>query len=150
MRTVDTKEYLDTVCGMLAEGNTGVPVPVAGTSMCPFLHPGDMVYLDTVTSAPRKGEILLFVRRNGQYVLHRVARRNRDGSLLMLGDNQTVLEPVAGAQIRARASYVRRGGKTVAPGSMIWWFFAGPWLWLAPIRGTVGKIWRRVKTLLPS
>lgn len=148
MRTVDTKEYLDAVCGLLAQGSTAVPVPVAGNSMCPFLHPGDMVYLDRLTGVPQKGDILLFVRANGRYVLHRVAKRNRDGSLLMVGDNQRELEPVPADRVRAKVSYARCGGKTVAPGTFRWWFFTHPWLWLVPLRGIVGKvyIWLKKKT----
>ena len=39
-KILDTKSYLDTVCELLREGHTHVPVTVAGTSMTPFLDPG--------------------------------------------------------------------------------------------------------------
>jgi len=38
---LDTREYLDTVCELLKQGESSVAVPVAGGSMIPFLHHGD-------------------------------------------------------------------------------------------------------------
>ena len=72
MHILDTQAYLNTVCDMLAPGQTLVPVPVAGTSMCPFLHPGDTVYLSAPDRSPEVGDILLFRRPTGPYILHRV------------------------------------------------------------------------------
>ena len=53
---VDTKEYLNTICQLLREGKQDLPVPVTGNSMCPFLHPGDIVSLNRF-AALEKGAI---------------------------------------------------------------------------------------------
>ena len=45
-RLLDTQKYLDTVCDLLRQGEHSVAVPVAGSSMTPFLINGDTVYLD--------------------------------------------------------------------------------------------------------
>ena len=139
-RMVDTKEYLDMVCGLLAEGKTSVPVPVAGTSMTPFLHPGDMVYLDLPKTPLKKGDIVLFTRPDGRYILHRIVSVNRDGSFTMLGDAQTEREPVAGPEfIHARVTGALHKGRRLTPKSRRWRFFATVWMHplVVPLRRTI-------------
>lgn len=139
MRIVDTREYLDQVCAMLRGGASSVPVPVAGTSMCPFLHPGDTVYLDLPERRLKKGDIVLFTRPDGRYILHRISAAGPEGFLL-LGDNQLQPEPVPEERIHAIVTSVRRGKKLVKPGSAVWRFYAGPWLALAPHRGRIAAL----------
>lgn len=140
-RTVDTKEYLDMVCALLREGQREVPVPVKGVSMRPFLQDQDMVYLNPIREPVRPGDIVLYLRRSGQYILHRVCKSNPDGSFLMLGDSQLEKEPVAADQLLAKVSFVRLGAKEVRPGSLHWWLFAHLWRWLAPVRGPILRAW---------
>ena len=142
MRIVDTQEYLDQVCAMLAEGSRSVPVPVSGTSMCPFLHPGDTVYLDLPSGPLKKGDIVLFIRPNGRYILHRVVRTDSSGVYGILGDNQVTPEPVTEDRIRAVVTAVCLSGKTVKPGSPKWWFYAHPWRLLTPVRPWVAALWK--------
>lgn len=134
-RRLDTKEYLDTVCELLQQGSTCVPVPVAGTSMTPFLHPGDTVYLDLPDTPLKKADIVLFTRPDGRYVLHRIVALNPDGSLILLGDAQTMRETVDGVhRIRARVSRATHRGKLLTPKSLRWRFFATVWRFLEPLR----------------
>ena len=138
MKHMDTKEYLDTVCGLLAEERELIPVPVAGSSMVPFLFPGDMVYLSKPGGPLKRGDVVLYSRPGGQYVLHRIARIREDGSLVMLGDAQTKRELLdSSCRVHARAEQVRRRGKILTPRSMCWRFFTGLWLWLRPVRHPV-------------
>lgn len=134
-RTLDTKEYLDTVCDLLARGSTCVPVPVAGTSMVPFLHPGDTVYLDLADSPLKKGDIVLFTRPDGRYVLHRIVKCNPDGSFVLLGDAQTQRETVDGIhRIHARVTGAACRGKLLNTKSPRWRFYATLWQYLEPVR----------------
>lgn len=129
-RMVDTREYLDMVCGLLAEGQTHVPVPVAGSSMTPFLHPGDMVYLDLPDTPLKKSDIILFTRPDGRYILHRIVAVNRDGSFTLLGDAQLERERVAGPEwVHARVTSALHKGERLTPGSRRWRFFATVWMW---------------------
>ena len=68
-----------------------------GTSMLPLLVQGkDSVVLrrrnDSLEKPLKKHDIAFYRRNSGQFVLHRVMKRSRDGSYTMCGDNQTVLE----------------------------------------------------------
>lgn len=144
-RLVDTKEYLDMVCALLREGKENVCVPVKGVSMRPFLRDQDLVYLNRIRQPVKPGDILLFQRPNGQYILHRVYRIAPDGRYLMLGDSQSVLEPIASDQALAIVSFARIGGKEVRPGSVQWWIFAKPWRWLAPLRKQILHMYGTIK-----
>ena len=147
MAVLDTEAFLDAVCLMIREGRHNVPVPIRGVSMRPFLRTGDFACLAPLPEKIKKGDILLFQRENNQYVLHRVYQIRRDGTLLMLGDSQLQPEPVTREQLRARAAFVRCAGRDCRPGSFRWWFFACPWLRLAPWRPQIAKLlaWFRKK-----
>ena len=139
-KVIDTTAYLDTVCALLREGHAHVPVTVAGTSMTPFLDPGDTVVLDLPEGAVEKGDVILFRRMGGQYVLHRVVAVRENGILELLGDAQLLPEPVHPTQVRAVVTQVRREEKLLGPDSMRWRFFRGPWQRFRRIRPYVNRI----------
>ena len=139
-RVLDTQIYLDTVCALLHEGSTHVPVIVAGNSMTPFFDPGDTVYLDLPRGPVGVGDVILFARFGWQYVLHRVVRVFPDGSLELLGDAQVNSELVHPDQVRAIVSGLRRGDRLLDESSLRWRFFAHPWRVLAPQRPRIAKL----------
>ena len=143
MKTVDTKEYLDVICGLLREGRREVSVPVAGSSMSPFLHHGDTVYLNPVEELPRRGDIVLFTRPSSQYILHRVVKVNADGSYIMLGDAQTQRERIeSAASIHGIVVSALHKGKLLTPKSFRWRIFATVWQWVVPLRPFIMKSWK--------
>lgn len=134
-RVLDTQEYLDTVCQLLQQGETSVAVPVAGGSMIPFLHHGDTVYLDLPRFPLKRGDILLYTRSNGQYILHRVFQVNADGSLWMVGDAQRQLEYLPNKDcVHAMVTSVQHKGRCNRPGGLRWWLYSHPWRWLLRYR----------------
>lgn len=143
-RTLDTNAYLNAVCQMLADGASAVPVPVTGVSMRPFLRTGDFVYVELPGETIRKGDILLFRRPNGQYILHRVMKIRKDG-YLMLGDSQLEMEPIHTSWVRAKAVSAKVGGQMLTPKSLRWWMFAYPWRWLAPWRKQIAWLHKHLK-----
>ena len=63
-----------------------------GVSMLPILSDGkDSVVLTSLPQKIRKGDVILYKKENGQYVLHRVVGVRADGYVTR-GDNQTVNE----------------------------------------------------------
>lgn len=146
MRLLDTQEYLDAVCDLLKQGQRSVSVPVAGSSMVPFLVDGDTVYLDLITTPVKRGDIVLYRRSNGRYILHRVCRVNRDGSYSMVGDAQTELERLPSReQIHARVTYARHRGKVLKPRQLRWWAYRHIWLWLRPWRLQLMRLRERLR-----
>ena len=142
-KIVDTKEYLDMVCGLLREGHTKVPVTVTGSSMTPFLHHGDTVYLNPVQQPPKKGDIVLYSRPSGKYILHRVVEVRRDGSYIMLGDCQTEREWIESADsIHGLVVCALHKGQMLTPESPRWRFFYTVWLHVVPARQAIMKSWK--------
>ena len=112
-----------------------LPLVVTGSSMTPFLVGGrDRVYLSRVTRPVRRGDILLYRRSTGAYVLHRVYRADGSG-YTMVGDAQTDLEPgIAAQQVIAIVTRARRKGKIQEPGRFWWEFFEKVWIRMVPFR----------------
>lgn len=134
-RVLDTQAYLDTVCELLQQGRCHVAVPVTGGSMTPFLHGGDTVYLDLPDTPLKKGDIVLYTRESGRYILHRIKKVNSDGSFVMVGDAQQALEYLPRREmIHGRVSSALHKGKPIRPGQPRWWFYQHVWLWVLPIR----------------
>ena len=70
-----------------------ISVTVNGTSMEPFLHDGqDSVIFSYLPKRIRRGDILLFRRKNGSFAMHRVYSIGKNGTVSFLGDNQSVVE----------------------------------------------------------
>ena len=144
-KILDTKSYLDTVCELLREGHAHVPVTVAGSSMTPFLDPGDTVFLDPPGRPVKKGDVILFLRLGRQYVLHRVVDVFPDGSLELLGDAQVRSERVRPEDVRAIVTGARRGEKLLDENALRWRFFRDVWIRTRCIRPYVNRIRSIVK-----
>ena len=104
-------EYIPLIHGVIESGGEFRLYP-RGTSMLPLLRQGvDSVALITPPKL-RRGDILLYQRANGQYVLHRLMRIRHDGSLLFSGDNHmTVERGITKNDIIAAVTAVYRGEK---------------------------------------
>ncbi|MGN0998722.1 MAG: S24/S26 family peptidase [Faecousia sp.] len=119
-----------------------LPLVITGNSMSPFLiHGRDTVYLSRLTRPVRRGDMLLYQRRSGGYVLHRVYRAAPEG-LTMIGDAQTILEPgIRREQVIAIVTRVERKGKPLTPGSFWWEFFEKIWIRIVPLRRWVHRLY---------
>ena len=139
-KILDTQSYLDTICAHLREGHTHVPVTVAGTSMMPFLAPGDTVFLDLPARPIERGDVILFARFGQKYVLHRVVSVFPGGSLELLGDAQIRSERVHPGDVRAIVTGARRGDRLLHVASLRWRFFRDVWIHTRRIRPYVNRI----------
>lgn len=133
-KVIDTRSYADAIVDILHQGHCDVPLLVAGGSMIPFLHSGDNVYLNLPPQKLKPGQIILYQRADGSYVLHRIQRVRPDGSLILLGDAQTRRELVQPDQVRAVATAALRSGKRIDTTSRLWRFFAVVWRRIVPLR----------------
>lgn len=147
VKVADPEQVMEPLLGLLEETDA-VPLVISGNSMTPFLvHGRDTVYLSKPEEPFRRGDMLLYRRRNGAYVLHRVYRGDGD-CFTMVGDAQTVLEPgICRDQILARVTAVRRKGKLLERGSFWWSFFEKIWIRMVPARPILWRIvtgWKRL------
>lgn len=106
------KDYEEVIQEVLDSGGEFQIYP-KGTSMLPLICQGrDWVTLIKPVSPPGPGDIVLYKRKNGAYVLHRIMKEGQDGYILC-GDNQT--DPEAGIvpeQIIGVVNTLGRKGKT--------------------------------------
>ena len=132
----------------LLEDTPAVPLVITGSSMTPFLYHGrDTVYFSKITRPPKRGDMILYRRDSGSYVLHRVYQVG--STYTMVGDAQTLLEHgIRTDQMLARVSAVCRNGKQLRKGSFCWDFFEVFWIRAIGARPALWKAGSRLKKLL--
>lgn len=119
-----------------------LPLTVTGGSMTPFLIGGrDTVFLSRLHRPVRRGDILLYRRPMGAYVLHRVYRVTEEG-YTMVGDAQNILEPgIRKEQVVAIVTQAERKGKMLTPGCFWWDFFEKVWIRVVPLRKGIHRVY---------
>ena len=106
---------------------------VTGNSMRPMLtHRRDSVTL-VRTQQYKVGQIPLFRRDNGAYVLHRIIEVTEDG-YICCGDNQAIREPVREDQMIAVVADFVKNGKYHTVEELGYRFYSAVWMKLFPVR----------------
>lgn len=141
---IDTKIYLSFLKEMI-EQNTDVSIVISGNSMSPFLvNQRDVIYLSKINRKLKKGDLVLYQRLSGQYVVHRIVKVKKSGYYLA-GDNQIAIEgPILDKQIFGLVTKVKRKGKWIEAGNFWWEFFEHVWVYLLPWRMIILKIYKKV------
>jgi hypothetical protein len=147
VKALSPEELIPPLLELLKETDC-VPLVISGSSMTPFLvHHRDTVYLSRIHRPLQRGDMILYRRDNGRYILHRIYRAEPDGYTLV-GDAQTALEHgIRPDQILALVSAVRRKGRYLGPGSFWWLFFRHIWIRMVPIRPWILSIYSGVTQL---
>ena len=137
------------------EAGGSARLTVTGCSMRPMLHHGrDSVVLEPIGEDPKRGDLVLYLRDNGVYVLHRIIRKTEMG-YICCGDNQWEKEPVERRQMLAIVQGFSRKGKEYTNDHRGYRFYVWLWVLLHPIRrpilavrrlcGRIGRWWQRRK-----
>lgn len=123
-RLIDTEIWMNEISDMIKSGYE-VPLNVTGNSMLPFLrHDRDRVILSDFKGCAEKGDILLYKRPDGQFILHRVIKAEND-KFWFSGDIQNVAEgPVNIDAVIAKVIKAERNGKWILLGDKNWNFYA--------------------------
>lgn len=115
LNELELKEQLPLMLEVLSSGAEYEILP-RGESMLPLIRPGQDVVCLVAPQALRRRDICLYRRANGQFVLHRLERIEKDGTLQFRGDNQRDIEcGVARSAVIARVCAVKKAGKRCAP-----------------------------------
>ena len=71
-----------------------------GRSMLPLVHEGsDVLHIKKIEKPLKKGDVILYVSKDGKYVLHRLLKAKKDGTLLLAGDhNRFTDRPISHSQ----------------------------------------------------
>lgn len=146
-RRVDTFAYVSLLRELTQEGRE-VTLPISGNSMSPFLiHERDVIAFKKPDRPLRRGDMVFYQRRSGQFVMHRIHKKLSQGYLIA-GDAQSVLEgPVEEGQIFGLITRVRRKGEWICAGSFWWEFFRLVWPQLLPVRQPICRAYRAMTRL---
>ncbi len=111
-----------------------ISFPPRGTSMLPMLRQGiDTVELTAAPEKLKKFDLPLYLRDNGQYVLHRIVKVG--DAYTCVGDNQYELEyPVRQDQILAVTCAFTRNGKRIPVTAFSYRLYCVFWHYSRPIR----------------
>lgn len=139
-------ELMPIIEDAFAQGLT-VTLPVTGNSMRPlFVHKRDQVVLAACNAtALKRGDVPLYQRANGQYVLHRIVRVYPQ-TFTLVGDAQTELE-VGLEKERVKAvmiGYIRKGKKASCR-SFRYRCYVAIWSLLRPLRPFIFAVRRRMR-----
>ncbi len=105
-----------------------------GVSMRPLLRQGkDVVVIEKPKGPFKKYDAVLFVRRNGQYVLHRILKVY-DGKCWIVGDNCISGEMVDNDQIIGVLTSVKRGSRTIKATDWYYKLYVHLWCDAYPVR----------------
>lgn len=142
----DSSEFSNSVNELLLGGAT-VPVYVSGNSMNPFLvSRRDIVWLKAFDESDLKiGKIVLFRRKDGSLVLHRIKKIISDVSFIVMGDAQTWYEEVDINSVVAVVTALQRKGKIRSDDSFYWRMTNTVWRLLFPFRTVIMRIWFKIK-----
>ncbi len=135
----------------LLKAGKQIKISPHGFSMYPYLVSNrDEVILEVPKREYRRGDIVLYRRDTGLYVLHRVHHISRDKKeYYMLGDSQKKIEgPLRKEQLLAITVTILRNQKEISVDSF--WYKASYHLWFAVriFRVRLIKLWRKIRRIL--
>ena len=141
----DKAVMMEQIRVLIAEGKT-VSLTVKGNSMNPF-----MVHLrDQITLGPWKdedikpGTVALVKDIRGNYLIHRIIRRD-DKTVTLLGDgNLGMTETATFDNIIAIMYSLTRNGHTFKTNGFCWRTYSWIWKILTPVRYYPLVLWRRL------
>ena len=145
VKVLPPEAAVERLLAIMATG-TAAPLVISGYSMSPFLvHGRDTVYLTPPPETLKKGDMILYRRDSGMYVLHRICAVEGN-TFTLIGDGQQEKEPgIRREQILARVTAVRRKGRLLKQGSFWWAFFEKIWLNMNPLRPAALKLYGLLK-----
>lgn len=147
VRILPPETLMEPLLGLLEEAEC-VPLVISGGSMTPFLvHGRDTVYLSKVGRPLKRGDMILYRRDNGDYILHRIYRVEKE-TYSLVGDAQTAIERgIRPNQVLAVVTAVRRKGKLLQPGDFWWDFFQKVWIRMVPLRPVARAVYCGIRKI---
>lgn len=138
------------VINEILEMGKGVRITVTGKSMYPFIREN----IDSVElikgdfNSIYRGDIVLILRDNGEYVLHRVLNKKKD-CFYIVGDSQLLVEgPIRSDQLIGLAKAVWRKNKKIKCSSIWCKLITSIWIYLFPCRRIIFNAYRWVYRIL--
>lgn len=141
-KIVELDIYMPVLREILSQGKE-VSLTITGSSMTPFLvHGRDEILISPPDGSWKKGDMAFFVRDNGQYIMHRIWKVDKNRACYFVGDAQQFIEgPIKPEQIFGKITKVKRKGKWIDEHNFWWQFFEKVWIRLIPFRSLFRKVY---------
>lgn len=144
-RVKDQSIMMEEIRGLISEGKT-VSIRMKGNSMNPFIEH----LRDEMTLGPwkdediRKGCVALVKDIKGNYLIHRIIKREKE-TITLIGDGNVGLYETAKMDNIIGIMYsITRKGKEWNADSKIWKLYSWFWMFLLPVRRLPLGLWRRI------
>ncbi len=125
-----------------------VQLPITGKSMRPLLVWGRDTVEIVKCDNPKKGDIIFYLRDNGQFVLHRIIGTDENGYILC-GDNQWDKEyGIKDHNIIAVVRSITRKGKILQVTKIPYRIYSSVWMAMMPVRKPILRTSRKIKPVL--
>ncbi len=135
VRKVKSSEIFPIIREVL-QGGRRAWITVTGMSMYPFLreHKDSVELSEACLESVGRGDIVLIRRLNGEYILHRIIKK--DGDLFyIMGDAQRWLEgPLKREQLMAVVTAVSRKDHRFSCRNRLWRCLSAVWVNIVPYR----------------
>lgn len=141
---IHLEDYYPLIRETLDQGGT-FSLTVTGQSMFPFIVGNrDQVTLSPVPEKLKKNDLPLYRRSNGQFVLHRVVKVEKDGTYTCCGDHQWWREKGLKHEqmIGLSTAYVRKG-KKLTNRNLLYKAYRTLWTWILPFRRYIFALYIR-------
>lgn len=125
-----------------------VVITARGNSMRPFLRDRiDRLILAKPCDAVQKGDVMLYEKPDGVFVLHRVVSKDEDGTFTFMGDCQNNKDVgVTADMIKAKLVGFFRGSKEISTDNPRYKKFVNIWMKSRFVRRIYVGIFHRIKT----
>jgi signal peptidase I len=146
-RVRTSMESLSPIMLAMLEEKLDLVLTITGTSMCPMLlHRRDSVVLTACDKHElRRGDLPLYKRDNGQYVLHRIVRVN-ENSYDLCGDNQyTVERGLPMENIIAVVKAFERNGRSYSCNDFLYKLYWHSRICSIPVRSIYHRVLGRIR-----
>lgn len=144
----DKAIMMEEIRSLISEGRT-VSITVKGHSMNPFL----VNMRDQMTLGPwkdediRKGCVALVRDIRGNYLIHRIIRRE-EGRVILLGDGNIGFTETAEFKDIIGIMYsITRKGRTWSSDSFVWKTYSAVWMFMTPVRRWPLALYRKLHAL---
>ena len=144
-KLIDKATMMEEIRQMISEGKT-VTITLKGNSMNPFI-----VHLrDQMTLGPwkdeeiRKGTVALVKDIYGNYLIHRIIKREGNKVTLLGDGNVAQTETATLDNVIGIMRSLTRKGRTYTPKSLTWRLYSAVWMFLTPVRRYPLGLWRRL------
>lgn len=144
-KLIDKATMMEEIRQMISEGKT-VTITLKGNSMNPFIvHVRDHMTLGPWKDEDiRKGTVALVKDIRGNYLIHRIIKREGN-KVTLLGDGNVAQTEIATLDnIIGVMHSLTRKGRTYTPKSLTWRLYSAIWMFLTPVRRYPLGLWRRI------